>query len=51
METLAAGFSDAQALVAAWRPSPSHHDKPLEPLARRADVASLAGYVTLLACG
>ena len=50
VETLAAGFRDAEALVAAWRQSPSHHDKLLEPQARRAGVASVAGYVTLLAC-
>ena len=50
VETLAAGFRDAEALVAAWRQSPSHHDKLLEPRARRAGVASVDGYVTLLAC-
>ena len=50
VETLAAGFRDAEALVAAWRQSPSHHDKLLEPQARRAGVASVDGYVTLLAC-
>ncbi len=50
VETLAAGFNDAAALVGAWRQSPSHHDKLLEPQARRAGVASVDGYVTLLAC-
>lgn len=50
VETLAAGFSDAPALVMAWRQSPSHHDKLLEPGVHRAGVASVDGYVTLLAC-
>ena len=50
VETLAAGFCDAEALVAAWRQSPSHHDTMLEPQTRRAGVASVDGYVTLLAC-
>ena len=50
VETLAAGFSHAEALVAAWRQSPSHHTHLLEPKARRVGVASVDGYVTLLAC-
>ena len=50
VETLAAGFSHAEALVAAWHQSPSHHSNLLEPKARRAGVASVDGYVTLLAC-
>lgn len=50
VETLAAGFSDAEALVGAWRQSPTHLANLLEPRARRAGVASVDGYVTLLAC-
>jgi hypothetical protein len=50
VETLAAGFSDAVALVRAWRLSPTHHANLLEPRARRAGVAAVDGYVTLLAC-
>ena len=50
LETLAAGFCDAEALVDGWRQSPSHHDTMLEPQTRRAGVASVDGYVTLLAC-
>ena len=50
VETLAAGFNDADALVTGWRQSPTHHANLLEPKARRAGVASVDGYVTLLAC-
>ncbi len=50
VETLAAGFSDAAALVGAWHQSSTHHANLLEPRARRAGVASVDGYVTLLAC-
>ena len=50
VETLAAGFSHADALVMGWRQSPTHHANLLEPKARRAGVASVDGYVTLLAC-
>jgi uncharacterized protein YkwD len=50
VETLAAGYSDAAAILDAWRLSPAHHAQLLEPRARRAGVASVDGYVTLLAC-
>ena len=50
VETLAAGFNSADALVMGWRQSPTHHANLLEPKARRAGVASVDGYVTLLAC-
>ena len=50
VETLAAGFSHADALVAGWRQSTQHHANLLEPRARRAGIASVNGYVTLIAC-
>ena len=50
VETLAAGFNSADALVTGWRQSPTHDANLLEPKAHRAGVASVDGYVTLLAC-
>ena len=50
VETLAAGFHSADALVTGWRQSPTHDANLLEPKAHRAGVASVDGYVTLLAC-
>lgn len=50
VETLAADFDQEAALLAGWLASPAHHDKLLEPQVRDVGVASVGGYVTLLAC-
>ncbi len=50
VENLAADFDHADALVAGWRASPAHHANLLAPQVRWAGIASVAGYVTLLAC-
>lgn len=50
VENLAAGYRDADAVVAAWHKSPAHRDNLQAPELQRVGLASDAGFVTLLAC-
>ena len=50
VENLAAGFEQAEPLVAAWLASPSHRDNLLAPSPRHVGLAHVAGYISLLAC-
>ena len=50
VETLAADFTHADALLAGWLASPAHQAQLRVPQVRDVGVASVEGYVTLLAC-
>ena len=50
VETLAADFTRADDLLAAWLASPAHQAQLRVPQVRDVGVASVQGYVTLLAC-
>ena len=50
VENLAAGFDQAEPLLAAWLASASHRDNLLAPRPRWVGVGQVAGYITLLAC-
>ena len=50
VENLAAGYRDAEAVVAAWHASPAHRDNLQLQDLQRGGLASEAGCVTLLAC-
>ena len=50
VENLAAGFAQAEPLVAAWLASASHRDNLLAPGPRHVGLANVAGYISLLAC-
>lgn len=50
VENLAARYRRADHLVAGWRVSPGHAESLLDPRVQQVGVASVDGYVTLLAC-
>lgn len=50
VENLAARYRQADRLVAGWQASPGHGENLLDARVQQVGVASVGGYVTLLAC-
>lgn len=50
VENLAAGFTQAEPMLAGWRQSPDHHRNLLDARVQEVGVAQVAGHLTWLAC-
>lgn len=50
VENLAARYRQADGVVAGWQASPAHGENLLDTRVQQVGVASVGGYVTLLAC-